>query len=389
MKRKIVLLSVSLLLAISIVVAGCAPVAESEEIAELEAEIAGLDGDITGLEGVVADRDAEIAQLTAPPVVYEWNLQSAFAAGTVVYDTTLPAFADDVRALTDGQIDITIQAPGAIVSTFATMGAVGEGALDMHLTIQGYFAGMVPAFNVISGYWAFALAPGGNKLWQQDALIAEGGALLELNRELSEPLNVYPLAMFGTVTYGQILSTVPITRLADVDGLKIRSFPPAGQILEEFGASITITAGAEQYSDLATGVLDAVTYGGASFMLPYGLQEVAKYMTLPAFYSSGMDLAINLDLWEALPDNLQNALKIAAAKLAYDSQRLGFIAEEAAMKTFVEDWGVTITTLPDEDLAAAKVISMRLLDETAAADADAGRAIAIIKAWMAELGLLD
>ena len=93
----------------------------------------------------------------------------------------------------------------------------------------------------------------------------------------------------------------------DFKGLKIHA--EGGHIarwVKNLGALPVNISPEEIYTALATGVLDAVAWGGADTYLAMGFYEVAKYYHRPHIANPNMGMVfMNLKLWDSLPDDLK------------------------------------------------------------------------------------
>ena len=156
-------------------------------------------------------------------------------------------------------------------------------------------------------------------------------------------------------------STVPMTNLSDLQSAKIRlGGVMAGKAAQKLGINITSVPAAELYESLQRGVVDAGEFSGPWADDSLKLTEVAKYWILPGWYqSSGLnDVIINIDAWNALPAEYQEAIEMAAQYTL--GQRLG----QYHYNDFV---------YANQQLADPEIQVMRLDDETMAAIHEATR----------------
>ncbi|GAI82147.1 unnamed protein product [marine sediment metagenome] len=108
--------------------------------------------------------------------------------------------------------------------------------------------------------------------------------------------NLYVLTLDSGPRYGELMSTKPIRSLEDVKGMKIRTFGAFAEMYEGLGAGIVSVPGGEMYTALATGVIDAATWGSPGGFYSYDIQEVTKYYIGPPLtVISAVGIIINLD----------------------------------------------------------------------------------------------
>jgi len=159
--------------------------------------------------------------------------------------------------------------------------------------------------------------------------------------------NTVLLGASGVDTY-HLLTTFPVTRVADLEGRKILAPGPSAAWLEGTGA-VAVNGGlSTYYTQIRTGVADGVLtiLSGA---WPYRIHEVAPYVTLVgigAQFNGGM--AINRETWEGLPADVRGVLaelgrdysRTLAARVA---ERYGRALESMAAE------GAMVSALPGDE----------------------------------------
>jgi TRAP-type C4-dicarboxylate transport system substrate-binding protein len=195
--------------------------------------------------------------------------------------------------------------------------------------------------------------------------------------------NQIMLGASGVDTY-HLLTTFPVTRIADLQGRKILAPGPSAAWLEGTGA-VAVNGGLNTYfTQIRTGVADGVLtiLTGA---YPYRIHEVAPYVTLVSLgaqFNGG--LAINKDTWERLPADVQRTL----ADLGRDYSRT--MAQEVTARydralAAMEAEGAAVTTLSDAErqhwIDTMPDIAGRWAD---AAEARGYPARAVLSAFMTE-----
>ena len=130
-----------------------------------------------------------------------------------------------------------------------------------------------------------------------------GGARAARTRP-SRRYNVYPIPC-GTISpeaAGWFRDE--ITSPEDFKGLKFRAAGVGGEIMTEYGMSVTMLPGGELYQALETGVLDATEFSLPTVDEQLGFFQVAKNYYLPGWHqpSTNQFLYVNLDVWNGLED---------------------------------------------------------------------------------------
>ena len=344
-RKKLLLLFVStcliLALAVSPFMAACAKPAEpgAAEIAALEKEVAALEKEIAKLEAAVP----------APAEVYKWRLQTHMTPGGPDWDILLPRFKDRVMEMSDGQLDITLYPGGALMGAMEMFPAVAEGTLELINFCSAYTGGVAPV-----GLLMWSAPFGLDRLEQRQYLFYELGWTDILRKEYAKA-GVYLLDTGPGYEYGPVMSTVPIRSVADFKGLKMRSYGIHADIYDALGAALTVMPSAEMYTALATGTLDAATWGGAEAFRMKAIHEVAKYyLALPIEMFTQIEFDVNPDAWNTLPDDLKAILRSATREYILEFNLSYAYLDAKALDEMVREHGVTVTRLPEAELAEMK-----------------------------------
>lgn len=93
---------------------------------------------------------------------------------------------------------------------------------------------------------------------------------------------------------------------------------------------------------------------------------------------SSVEIQVNLDEWNNLPEQYQEALKSAAYEANVRVMARYDARNPAALHPLINDDGVNLRPFPEDLLKAAEESSFELFDEIAAADADFA---SIFKEW--------
>ena len=285
--------------------------------------------------------------------------------------------------MTGGRFKIETFAPGALVPSFELLNAVAAGMLEMAETSPTYFPGVIPVSDL-------AIFPFGLETTPQWSYLIYDGGLNEIFREAYLEQGVYVVDLINTgASYGNFVSTTPVRTFDDFKGLKMRSFGVFAKIFEEAGASIVSIPAEEMYTGLATGVIDAATWGSVDSFKDLNVQEVAKYHIEPPMSPSCMNIYfVNIDAWNELPDEFKAILHAASRQVNYRQDTL-YSHRDGLARVVFEEAGVEFITLPDEAVARFLEIAWTKLEELGAADAYTGEALALIKDYMRLMGIID
>ena len=89
---------------------------------------------------------------------FKWKMQSVDDAGLMEYKMIPVAFADPVRQLSNGRLDIKVFPPGGLVPSFEVWEAMRKGVLEMTQHYLVYWSGKEPGFKAAQE-WPDATIP--------------------------------------------------------------------------------------------------------------------------------------------------------------------------------------------------------------------------------------
>ncbi len=197
--------------------------------------------------------------------------------------------------------------------------------------------------------------------------------------------NIHPLLCrtIGPETAGWFRT--PVTKLSDLEGLKIRFSGLGGQVLNRIGASATLMAGGEIFAALEKGTLDATEYSMPAIDEVLGFHKIAKYNLFPGWHqpSTSTHLLINLDEWNKMSSSDQALFEMACTAATMRALTTGEALQGAQIKSF-PDKGVTAAKLPDDVIQELKRVTLEVMTEEAAKDADFARVWESQKAFHAD-----
>ena len=116
-----------------------------------------------------------------------------------------------------------------------------------------------------------------------------------------------------------IFSKSPVNTVSDLEGLRVRSHSASlSDLLGGLKMDAQFVAFSEVYVALERGILDAgVTAGSAGFGQRW--YEVTDYLVGPLEARGHVILAMNLDLWDQLPEDIQQIMLEEGAKVEQET----------------------------------------------------------------------
>lgn len=291
-----------------------------------------------------------------------WKAQAAYGAG-LSYFKHAQYFADQVKKMSNGRLEIQMNTGGSIVPVFSEQEAVNRGSIDLSCSSSMYIRGKFPA-SVLFGasmyafkqqeFMAWCEYGGGYKLWQ---------AMYDNAKWNVKVLPAF--CVYGTESLGWFRK--PIRTLNDFKGMKYRTVGEWGEVIQSLGGSVISIPGGELYSALEKGVIDGCDMSHPSFDKGLGLYEICKYDVYPGIHqtSGPMETLVNKDKWNALPEDLKQIVIAALRESTFRSMTKTIIEDAEAVK-FFKTKGVDIIKLSPEVLATLKTKVTKVLDEQAA-----------------------
>ena len=134
---------------------------------------------------------------------------------------------------------------------------------------------------------------------------------------------------------------------------------------------------------MQTGVIDALEWVGPYNDLAFGFHQIAKYYYYPGWSEPGpaLELIINKDAYQTLPDDLKAIIESAARAVNQDVLDEYTARNNEALVTLVEEHGVELKKLPDDVVKELRRISDEIIQEIAEDSEIAGRIASSIKAF--------
>jgi TRAP-type mannitol/chloroaromatic compound transport system substrate-binding protein len=285
----------------------------------------------------------------------KWRLQSSHDAGTERYPI-FKKWLEDVKKATGGRLDIALFPPGGIVKPFDSFEAVSKGVMEAHQSYPAYWRGIDTAMSLFCNV-PFGLGGADYLNWYY------GFGGLDIMRKAYAKYNIHVVGVFGYGTELHYFKT-PINSLNDFKGKKARYSSTAADLMKELGVAVVMLPGGEVYTALATGTIDGTDFGDLKTNYDLGFHEITKYIIAPGFHEpvSMGEICVNMNAWKKLPDDLKTLMEMSVKAMAVDINARMEVTSAQALIKFKEK-GMTITRLPEEDLAKIQAVAAKLEEE--------------------------
>ncbi len=321
---------------------------------------------------------------SASTAVHRWKMVTTWPPKFPVLGEVCDLFADWVRQMSGGRLEIQVYGGGELVPPLEAFDAVRSGAADMASGAPYYWAGKLPAAQFI------ASIPFGMSAQQVNAWLLSGGGW-ELWQELYADFNLYPIPAGNTGAQMGGWFNKRIDSFSDLQNLKMRIPGLGGKVLERAGGAPVLLAGSEIYMGLERGVIDATEWIGPYHDYLMGFHEIAKYYYYPGWHEPGsvLEMFINRRRFLELPEDLQAIVQTAALRanhwvLAEFEAKNALYLEKIRTETKVE-----ILSFPPEVLQQLKTTADEVLTEIAEQDPTSKRVLQHYRAFAKKIKAWD
>lgn len=271
-----------------------------------------------------------------------WKMATPWGGGPWL-ERDAKGFAKNVEDLTGGRIKINVFPGGTLSNALKVTEAVNRGVVEIGHNWMAYDWGRDRTTALFAGY-AGSPTPEGYLMW-----LYEGGGLELWQEYRDKEFNVvsFPCAIIGTEIF--LHSNKKVQTHEDFKGLKLRTSGAWAEIASDLGASTIVMPGAEVYTSLDRGVIDATEWGSPEINKPTGFTDIAKYVVVPGMHQPGgvLECEVNKEVWAGLSEEDQQAIAKAARLSMYESWSAGANADLSAFKEMSEGDNEIVHLDPD------------------------------------------
>ncbi|UOM33952.1 TRAP transporter substrate-binding protein [Acuticoccus sp. I52.16.1] len=263
-------------------------------------------------------------------------------------------FAWIVDNMTGGDLTVEIYPAGELGNSANSLQGARLGTIDITVTGNPYFTSFAPQVNVLDLPFLFE-SP------EHAYRVLDG----EVGEELMTSINEVGLQglAFWEIGFRNLTNNErPINTPADLEGLKLRTTPNPAHI-EAFtilGANPAPMPFAELYSALQTGTVDGQE-NPTTHIYHSNFHEVQKYLSITEHAYTAAPLVMNQAKFDGLPEDQQEALKVAGKIAAAYERELNRVLETSSLEA-MKAAGVEIVMEPDvaafRELVAEKTRAM-------------------------------
>jgi len=145
--------------------------------------------------------------------------------------------------------------------------------------------------------------------------------------------------------------------------------------------------GAEVYTALSTGLIEASDWGSPAMNLRMGYAEICPYYSRPGDYYMGsmLDLFTNMKNWNSLPDDLKAILAYGGRQMGYDMWLITAYDDLTAIAKLKEAGAEMVVWDPDLTTKMKQLIADEE-NKLAAQSDDAAKIMESLQAFLKEAG---
>ena len=279
-----------------------------------------------------------------------------------------------IEKMSGGRLTLTAYSSCELIPDEQMLPAVRDGVLDMAnwcaacnpaLTKLGYVETIVPCST-----------DNGNEL--ESALQHLG--LADMLREDYDEYGVHFITWQMYDPACTLISTKPIRKYEDLEGLKIATYEAWGNAFMQGGATVVNIPPDEFYTAGATGLIDGIAWGGAICYEMGNLHEVYHYYLADNPGHIMGDWIINQEVWDSLSEDLQLIIWAVCKDASWRMMTRRYWGE-SHMRLLWEE----VTEFSSEDHAKFVDNARRVWPELAAANPETAEWIRILTEYIDEL----
>tara|TARA_B100001013_G_scaffold119096_1_gene68922 strand:+ start:1874 stop:2950 length:1077 start_codon:yes stop_codon:yes gene_type:complete len=299
---------------------------------------------------------------SAQKAEYNWKMVTSWPKNFPGLGVGAENLAKIINKLSNNRIQIRVFGANELVPPLEVFDYVSNGGAELGHSGAYYWKGKSEACQF------FSSVPFGMNAQEMNAWLYYGGGL-ELWSKLYSKFNLVPRPAGNTgVQMGGWFNKL-IEKTSDLKGLKMRIPGLGGEVLSRAGGAPITLAGAEIFTALQTGTIDATEWVGPYNDRAFGLHKAAKYYYYPGWHEPGptIECMINKDAYNSLPDDLKFIVDMGC-KAANIDMLADYTSKNNKALKFLSSKKIIIKEFPAEILDSLREISIEVLKEIGSTD---------------------
>jgi len=295
----------------------------------------------------VSEQDKAVDSAPAVKLSY-----SIFFPPTHIQCQTAQAWADEVNKRSNGSIEITLYPAGTLTKAPQCYDGVVSGISDIGMSCFAYTRGRFPLMEGLDlplGY------PDG-----MTATRAATAMAMEFKPKELDDVHVLYIHAHGP---GILASKKPVTKLEDMQGLKVRATGLSAKIVEDLAAVPVAMSQPDTYEALQKGVVDA-TFCPVETLKGWNQGEAIEAITDTSVigYTTSMFVVMNKNSWNKLTAEQQQVITETSAEWV-DKHGQAWDQADADGMAFIKELHRQVIELSPEEQQRWKEAVKPILDE--------------------------
>jgi TRAP-type mannitol/chloroaromatic compound transport system substrate-binding protein len=288
--------------------------------------------------------------VAAPAIAQDrqrWKMVTSWPKNLPGPGTAANELARRITALSGGRLEVEVYGAGEIVPGSGVFDAVGGGTAEIYHSVPAYWG------SKSVGIELFGSQPFGLTAPEQSGWMTHGGGQA-LYDEMYARFNLKPFLCgnSGPQWFGWFRK--PIESVDDLKGLRFRTTGLNSKVMSRIGVAVQAMGGSEAFQAMQSGAIDAAEFIGPWTDSAIGFHQLTDLYYWPGIGepSSAEECAVNLEVYEGLPDDLKEAVAVAAQSM-YDQVLTEYNTKHAkALIQLEQEHGVQVKRVPDPVLTA-------------------------------------
>ena len=300
-----------------------------------------------------------------------WRLQTY--AGASLAEHVIKPSIDAFNKAANGEMVIDLYTADQLVPQGELFRAVQQGTIDAAQSDDDSMASPIDV-SVFGAYFPFA-----SRYGLDVPVLWEWYGLREIWEEAYAEIQGVTWLSAGAWDPCNFVTTKPIRSLADLQGLRVFTFPTGGRFLERFGV-VPVTLPWEDIEvAIQTGELDGVAWCGATETYTVGWADINKYyLTNNINGAWAGSYIVNSAKWEELPEHLQQLYKLTIDSSHYYRQHWYWWGEAHYRTTGGK---LELTTIPESEWKQVEDEALKFWDEVAQTSERNAKVVDILKKY--------
>lgn len=310
------------------------------------------------------------------------RLADSLPIGHIIHEAVTKPFIAAVEKRTGGKVQISHYPAEQLGKAKDLLRLTQSGVVDIGYIVPSYASDKMPLTAVAELPGGFRNACQGTAAYW--SLTRDGKFLAE--KEFA-PNGIRPLITFALPTYQILLSTrKPVSSLADIEGLKIRTAGGALDLMMRSIKAVPIRMSPpEIYESMSRGTLDGAMLGYQS-AVSYDLIGLLRTGTLNEPLSSVViTYSVSAAKWKALPEQVRNVLAEEGDRITKESCAKFARAEEQALEKAKAKGIKLIQFSPEDEKTMSSVFDTVSQDWASGLDSRGKPGSDALKVWKAAL----